>query len=167
MPVIVNSESVVRHARFLSECAVELGVPVIGTTQNAVKLGGFVDELGNEQPTYDKMSFSCMGSGEFAAALSATGRRHVIVAGVETHICVMQTCLDLLDKGFQVTCVLDAISSRTEALHKAGVKRLRDSGVSLSLCDSVVYEWMRTASHPAFRTILKKVISLDSVEIKK
>jgi nicotinamidase-related amidase len=100
-----------------------------------------------------------MKNPEFSSQLRASGRKTVIVVGIETHICVSQTCLDLLDAGYAVAVCPDAASARTQDRHKLGMERLRDAGVVPIHTEALVYEWMVSANHPQFRDILQVVKS--------
>lgn len=142
----------------LCRAAKILGVPTVATTQYASRMGGVVSEvaeaLGGGE-VQDKMTFSCAGSVAFLERL--TGFRQVVICGVETHICVTQTALDLLHLGYQVHVCPDAVTSRTVEKHKLGMERLRDSGVVPCAAEASVYEWMVAAGTPEFKQILPLV----------
>ena len=91
------------------------------------------------------------------AALQETGRKQMLLCGVETHICVCQTACDLLHAGFAVHVAADAVSSRTTEKHTLGMERIRDGGVLPCAAESAVYEWLGEAGTPAFREVLKWV----------
>ena len=132
-------------------------VPLIATTQNAAKLGGLTPEvaaaLGNAR-LHDKLSFSCVQDSFTLEAIRATRRRQIVVCGVETHICVAQTALDLDHLGLDITVAADAASSRTVERHKLGMERLRDSEILPASAEAVVYEWLGAAGTAEFRTLL-------------
>jgi nicotinamidase-related amidase len=114
---IFERERVLQNCRLLIQAANILKVPVVATLQYAQKMGGVVPEIAEVLPQgcepIDKMCFSCYGSEPFRAALMASERTQVVVCGVESHICVMQTALDALGAGFQVQVPEDAVSSRS------------------------------------------------------
>jgi nicotinamidase-related amidase len=145
----------------LARAAAILHVPVLLTTQNAARLGGVVpvvrEAAGDDAPAFDKLSFSCADSHGFLGALRATGRTQVVLCGVETHICVSQTAHDLLHAGFQAHVAADAVSSRSLEKHKLGMERLRDAGVKPCAAEAAVYEWLRAAGTPEFKSILPLV----------
>jgi nicotinamidase-related amidase len=103
------------------------------------------------------MCFSCGGSPPFLAALEATGRRQVLLCGVETHICVSQTAHDLAHAGYRVHVAADAVSSRSLEKHKLGMERIRDAGIKPCAAEAAVYEWLGEAGTAEFREILKLV----------
>src|SRR5579884_4218487 len=107
-----EADRVVAAARLLIEGCKTLDVPILATTQYARRLGGLVGDVGPREPI-DKMAFSCAAHPDFREALAATGRDQVLLCGVETHICVQQTALDLLHQGYQVHCAADAVSARS------------------------------------------------------
>ncbi|HVT12650.1 MAG TPA: isochorismatase family protein [Fimbriimonadaceae bacterium] len=162
MQAIWEAERVLRRTDFLLRIAALVGVPVLATEQYPRRMGGTNPLLMPfllEAP-FGKMSFSCCGCEAFMARLEETGRRQAILVGIETHICVSQTAADLLNSGFEVVVCPDAVSARTVEMHKLGMERMRDSGALPMHSESVAYEWMGTAEHPAFREALKVVKEL-------
>ena len=175
LKVIHDADRVLANARLLLQSAAILGVPVIATTQNAARLGG-VDESvaplleaagspgrgGCASPTtgasvIDKMVFSAARCPDFATALTSLGRKQIVLCGVETHICVTQTALDLRAAGHQVHVAVDACSSRSMEKHKLGMERLRDNGALPIATEAAVYELLGQAGTPAFKQILPLV----------
>lgn len=161
MTAIADSDRVDARSRFLVEVAHALGVPILGTEQNRARMGELDPRIAERLsvPPIDKMSFGCTGAPAFVAALEATGRRQVVVVGIETHICVSLTALSLVESGYSVVVCPDAVSSRTVERHKLGMERLRDGGVVPAHTEAVCYEWMDTAEHPKFRDVLSIVKS--------
>ena len=159
--VLCESDRLLGRSLFTARSAAVLEIPVLATVQNQAKMGELLPELAEylSIPAFDKMSFSAAGCPEFMAALLATGRKQVVIVGVETHICVCLTALDLLKDGFEVVVCPDGVTSRTMDRHKLGMERIRDAGVVPAHTESVVYEWMQTADHPKFRDVLKIVKS--------
>jgi len=157
--VIHDTDRVLANARLLLQSAAVLGIPVIATTQNAARLGGLEEGIAAliNTPIVDKMVFSAARSDEFTAALTALDRKQIVLCGVETHICVTQTALDLVDAGYQVHVAVDAVSSRTMEKHKLGMERLRDNGALPIATESAVYELLGQAGTPAFKQILPLV----------
>ncbi len=105
----------------------------------------------------DKMTFSAARSAAFMELLEDTGRRQVVIVGIETHICVCLTALDLVQKGYEVVVCPDATSSSTNDRHKLGMERIRDAGVVPAHSEAIAYEWMGAATHPKFKDILQLV----------
>jgi isochorismate hydrolase len=148
-----------RMTRFLRGAAA-LGAPMLWTEQLPDKLGPTREEIRQTLPPGSpivKASFSCCGSDVFLAALKDAARRQVVLCGIETHVCVLQTALDLLELGYEVAIVEDATSSRSAADRAGALRRMERAGAEVLCVESALYEWMRTAEHPAFREILKLV----------
>lgn len=157
LKVIHEADRVIDRSRFLLDCAQTLGVPVIATTQNAERMGGLDPTLGFRGVTVDKMQFGCWANPDFRSAVLLSLRRQVILVGVEAHICIMQTALEMVEAGFEVSICADAVSARQADHVKVATKRMRDAGVVVTHTESVVYEWLRTAQHPQFRDVLQVV----------
>jgi len=160
--VIHGRERLTENVRLLAQAAATLSIPILTTVQYAERMGGIVPEITEVLPFHtenpvDKLDFSCAGSEEFTALLMATGRRQILLCGVETHICVSQTALDLVHLGYQVHVAVDAVSSRTLEKHKLGMERMRDSGVLPCAAEAAVYELLGAAGTPDFKSILKLV----------
>ena len=157
--VMHGREELVTGLCQLTACAKALGIPVIAMEQLPDKMGPTIPELrelldGVATPLA-KATFSCTESGAFREALADSGRRQVIVAGIETHICVYQTAMGLADD-YEVHVVSDAVSSRTAQNKAAALARMADrDGIELTTVEMAVFEMLRTAEHPAFRDILR------------
>ncbi len=160
LKVIFERERVVSNAVRLIEAAKVLSVPTLVTLQYAQKLGdctqAVADALTHDE-RFDKMSFSCLGSWEFVEALERTGRRQVILVGVETHVCINQTAHDLLQNGYCVHVVKDAVSSRTAENWSVGIEKMSDSGCLITSTETAIFELVRDASRPEFKQILPLV----------
>lgn len=158
MKAIHEAERVERRSKLLIRSAQVLDIPVLSTVQNPERMGGFHDEILDKRlPPIEKMAFSCWGSPEFRDKLQAFERSCVVLVGIESHICITLTALDLLVAGYKVFVCPDAISARSHEMHKLGMERMRDSGVMPSHTETLIYEWMGTAEHPSFRDILPLV----------
>ncbi len=159
LPPIFEKERLVRNSQLLIRLAGILRIPALLTTQYCKGLGKVVPEVASLLPDakpMDKLEFSCFGSGEFTAALKALpGRRNtVLLCGMETHICVMQTALGALEHGYHVHVASDAVSSRAEWNWKIGLLRMRDAGAVISSTEMMLYELLRSSGAPAFKEIL-------------
>lgn len=137
-----------------------LGVPVIWLEQVPDKMGPTIEPL--REPLaglnpISKSAFSCCGEAEFNKALERTLRKQVIVAGIETHVCVYQTALDLLASGYEVEVVEDAVSSRSAESKELALNKLVSAGAGLTTVEMIMFELMRTTLHPKFRDILKLI----------
>ncbi len=162
--VMHERERLTANVRLLVETAGILGVPVVPTTQYAERMGGVAPEITQSyrdavSKAVDKLCFSCAGADGFLEGLASLGRRQVLLCGVETHICVSQTALDLTQQGYQVHVAADAVSSRTLEKHKLGMERMRDSGVLPCAAEAAVYELMQAAGTAEFKAILPLVKS--------
>jgi nicotinamidase-related amidase len=155
---IFERDRVVSHCRLLIEAARTLNVPIVATLQYAERMGGLVpditDALGSSQiSTFDKMTFSCCGSDEVNIAIADSGRKQVLLCGVESHICIAQTALDLMQQGYQVHVALDAVSSRTASRHEIGLRKVLAAGVTGCSSEQAVFEMLETASASEFKSI--------------
>jgi len=137
-----------------------LEVPIITTLQAPEKLGNMpsalMEALGGVTPIA-KISFSAMRAPDFMLALHQLDRKQVILMGIEAHVCVLQTGLDLLDARYEVHVLSDGSFSRTAENHDLALGRLHDAGAVISSVETALFELLRTARHPAFRTISKLV----------
>ena len=160
LAVMHERERLVANVRLLIEAAYHLHVAVVPTTQNEKRMGWVVPEITELYRDFavakstDKMCFSCVGAEGFSEGLASLGRRQVLLCGVETHICVSQTALDLMHQGYQVHVAADAVSSRSLEKHKLGMERMRDSGVLPCAAEAAVYELLREAGTSAFKSLL-------------
>ncbi len=137
-----------------------LGIPILWVEQNPQGLGPTIPEiadiLSNIQPI-SKMSFSSCRNDDFLQALNALNRKQVLVAGIEAHVCVYQTAADIVDIGYEVQVVTDAVSSRNVENKEIGLQRMRDSGVTLTSVEAALFELLKVAEGEQFREILKIV----------
>ncbi len=152
MPAISHGEEVVDRCTVLATIAGLMEVPILGTEQLPDKLGYNVEavrELCDQ--TLAKHHFDACPDG--LVDVLPEGRQHIVVAGCETHVCMMQTALSLLDAGYKVWVVADATGSRNEFDRDVALDRLSESGARLVTLEMVAFEWMRHCKHPQFRTI--------------
>jgi nicotinamidase-related amidase len=159
---ISTSKTIVRAAKLLLETAQVLSVPRIATSQDRKRLGDIADGLAPflPEPVLDKRGFSCTSLPEFQKRLQETGRNSVVIAGIETHICVMQTCLDLLNKDFQVAIVTDAVGAGGVEDHLRGLDRMEKSGALLVTTEMLIYELLGSSENEAFKKLLPKIKEL-------
>lgn len=148
---------VIVQAGILMEAARMLGVPVNTTEQYPKGLGPTVEELDYLMPddikAIEKSVFSCAGSREFLDIIGSYSRRQVILCGMETHVCIVQTAMELLDEGYTVFVVEDAVCSRREMNSRNALERMRAAGVVITNTESVVFEWLRDAAHEIFKPV--------------
>jgi nicotinamidase-related amidase len=158
LPVVAAAEVVIDRCGRLAAAAALLGVPAILTEQYPRGLGPTAPALaGRLPPAVSKLAFSCCGSDAFVAALPATAAT-VVLAGLETHVCVAQTALDLLARGLGVFVAVDAVASRHAIDHEFGLRRLEASGAVLTTSEAVLFEWCRSAEHPQFQAVRRLVL---------
>jgi nicotinamidase-related amidase len=155
-----RSGEVLNRVKFLVEAANLLGLPVLATEQYRERMGGTEGSLAEliGQAALDKMSFSCCGIDSFNTALANLQRKQAILVGIETHICVNQTAHHLVEQVQSgVFVCVDAVTARTEDRHRIGMERIRALGATPAHTESIVYEWLGSASHPQFKEALKLV----------
>ncbi len=136
------------------------GIPVIVTEQIPEKLGPTIEPVASllpDAPRIPKADFSCCGDEKIMKALKAAERRKVLLCGIETHVCVYQTAIDLLGFGYDVYLVADAVSSRTVLNREIGIRKMCDEGARLASTEMVLFELIRSADDPKFREIFKIV----------
>ncbi|HUI27280.1 MAG TPA: isochorismatase family protein [Candidatus Kryptonia bacterium] len=159
--VTVGHESVVRALGRLLRVSGLLQIPLLVTEQYPKGLGHTLKELVELLPpgqaVIEKMSLSCCGENDFAAALDALRRRQIVVCGLEMHACINQTVHDLLDQGYQVHLPRDAISSRFEGDVQMGWDKMIGSGAIPSSVEMIALEWLRTAAAPEFKAVQKLI----------
>lgn len=150
-------EGVIRNARILLDAATRLDIPVLATEQYPKGLGPTVSELAANlpggAPRLEKTCFSCAGDESFRVALASSGRTQVILAGMEAHVCVLETALELRASGREVFVVEDACCSRNRSHHSNAMERLRAAGVIVTNTESVLFEWLRDARNEHFKAI--------------
>jgi nicotinamidase-related amidase len=157
MPAIEAGADVVANARRLIDVAQTLDVPWLITEQNAKGLGPTVPELlsGADAAIFHKTSFDACRMPGFLDRLP--DRRDLVVAGCETHVCVLQTALGLLQAGRRVFLVRDAVGSRRAESKETAIRRLERHGAEIVTTEMVIFEWLETAEHPRFRDALALV----------
>ncbi|HXB99323.1 MAG TPA: hydrolase [Terriglobales bacterium] len=159
LPPIWEKERLVRNVQLLIRMAGILKIPALVTTQYAKGLGNTVPDIASllpGSPPIDKLMFSCFGSDVFCSLLKRLPgpRTTVLLCGMETHICVMQTAMGALREGYLVHVASDAVSSRAELNWRVGLDRMRAAGAILSSTEMMIYELLRSSGAPAFRELL-------------
>jgi nicotinamidase-related amidase len=159
LPAIFEAGRVVRNSQLLLRLAELLKLPVVLTTQNAAGLGPTVPEIQSLTQAIepiDKTSFGCFGDEAFKRALKASAPQAntLLVAGIESHICVTQTVLGALEDGYLVHVAEDAVSSRTPENWRVGLQRMERSGAVMSSTEMMVYELLGRSNTAEFKAIL-------------
>ncbi|MDD4914477.1 MAG: isochorismatase family protein [Methylococcales bacterium] len=156
MPEQAVQSMTTNTARMLTAAQI-LGVPVLVTEQYPQGLGAttrdITDHLPPGAPVFAKTGFSCCQAAGFNQALLALGRRQIILAGQEAHVCVLQTALELLHLGHQVFVVEDALCSRLSSHMLSALQRMAQQGATIVCHESVLFEWLKDAAHADFKTI--------------
>ncbi len=149
----------IANSSILMESARELSLPVIATEQYVRGLGETIEAVKSQFPTaaLEKITFSCCGDVKFVEALKATGRTQIILTGMETHVCVLQTALELLEAGFVVHVVRDAVMSRHEKNWLTGLDVMGAAGAVITSTETVVFQLLKRAGTEEFKKLSKLV----------
>lgn len=160
LPAMCERERVLREAARLVQGAVALRLPVFVTEQSRKGIGPTVPELASLVPGFaprEKLAFSALGDTGLLDELAGRQVDSVVLCGIEAHVCVCQTALELLATGHRVFVVADATSSRTPENWRAGRERMRDAGAVLVSTEMILFELLRRAGTEEFKAILKLV----------
>ena len=160
VPAMQAPARTIRNTRLLLSAASEMGVPALLTEQYPEGLGSTVPEIARaagEARVLSKLHFSCMEDPAFAQAFKSLNRKQAVLAGMEAHICVMQTAASLIGDGVQVFVVSDATASRTIESERACIDRLQAIGAGIVTTEMVVYEWLGRAGTEPFKRMLKLI----------
>jgi len=160
LPAIHEHERVLHNAIRLARGAAVFDLPVVVTEQYRKGLGATIPELAASVPAFnpaEKLAFSACGAPQVLEALGRGQIRHVLLCGIEAHVCVCQTALDLLEKGFTVFVAADAVSSRTPQNHQAGLERMRAAGALCVSTEMALFEWLGRAGTDEFKQVLALV----------
>jgi len=155
-----DKEHLFDNIRILIKAAKILGIPLIWCQQCPQALGPTVPpiaELLTESEPIDKSSFSCCGEDNFNDRLRALGRQQVLLCGIESHVCIYQTTVDLLRKGYTVDIIADAISSRTLENKQLAIQRMAAEGANIGSTEMAIFELLCTAEYPEFRKVAKLI----------
>jgi nicotinamidase-related amidase len=158
LPLIPQGRALVRNVAFLVDAATLLGMPVLATEQYPRGLGPTVPELAARLPHRpDKTAFSSCGAAGIVDTLHREARPKVVLAGMETHVCVMQTALDLLALDFRVFVPVDAVAARYAIDHDTALRRMGAAGAVLTTAEGCAFEWVGGSAHPQFKAISRLV----------
>jgi len=160
LPVIFEKERVLQNVLRLIQGAAILKVPVFATEQYRKGLGPTVPEVVAAIPAFaplEKVAFSACGAAGFLTALKNRKVSETILCGIEAHVCVSQTCLDLLEQGATVFVVSDAVSSRTPENYRSGLDRMRAAGAVIVSTEMALFELLERAGTEEFKQVLALV----------
>ncbi len=159
-PAVSDPADVIRNAGILMRAAARLGVPLVVSEQYPQGLGATVPELralAPESARIAKLSFSCADDPALRQRIREAQRSLIVIAGLEAHVCVLQSALGLQQAGYQIVVVADAISSRTPANRDAALQRLRENGVEVATTEMVLFEWLGQAGTPEFKELSRLI----------
>ena len=163
LPALAGHEALVQQAQRLIKIAKLLDIPILFLEENPSSLGPTLNsllDLAPLAPVYSKMAFGCAEEPfilqEFLT-LRGQNRDHLVMAGAEAHVCVMQTALGLSAKGFHVAVVCDAVGSRRILDKDIALIRMANAGLTMLSVEMIAFEWLRTASAPPFKSLLELV----------
>jgi len=159
--VMVEREALLQHLTTLLRGLQLLDVPIVWMEQVPEKIGPTVpilrELLESDHQSIAKTSFSGFGDVKVRAAIEGLGRKHIVLAGMEAHVCVYQTASDLVRAGYRVSVVADAVTSRTLENKKIALEMIRNCGAQLTSVEAILFELLGSAEHPAFREIAKLI----------
>lgn len=159
-PFIHENEILTEKVSRLIKGLRTLGIEIIVTEQYSKGLGATIKPVQESLGDYkhlEKMSFSCCRLSDFNSRLSTSGKKFVIICGIESHVCVLQTVLDLLEKGYTPVLVEDCVSSRNPNDKKIAVERMRAEGAIITTYESILFELLEVSGTEEFKTISKIV----------
>ncbi len=158
--LMYRKESLFENTRKLIKGCQVLGIPIIVTEQYPKGLGPTIPEIADLFPDFrplPKVAFSCCGDEGFQRELRAVARQQILVCGIETHVCVYQTTMDLLGAQYHVEIVEDAVSSRAQEDRGTALQRMRDEGARTTSVEMALFELMKVAEGPRFKEVSKIV----------
>lgn len=158
VPAMREASTLVARSRFLLAGLAVYSVPIVSTRQYPKGLGDTLPEIKELAPSatvFDKTTFSCLETPSIRAHIVQSSRPNILLAGIETHICVLQTALDLIELGKTVYLVVDCVSSRSELDHNVALQRLIGAGVIPTTSETSLFELARAAGSPEFKAISK------------
>jgi nicotinamidase-related amidase len=154
--VMNDKEMLVKNLQALVKGIQILEVPIILTEQNPDGLGPTIAEVAELTPAVNripKFSFSCCGEERFLRELNALNRKQAVITGIETHVCVYQTAVDLIGLGYYVQVVADCVSSRAFFNSNIALERLKTERIVLTSTEMVLFELLKTAENPRLKDI--------------
>ena len=155
-PLVLNSAALVSRCEWLLRLASDLNVPLVISEQYPRGLGKTVATLltaATPEQCVEKVHFSCYREPSFVNHWQDIGRNQVVICGIETHVCVLQTAIDMVNAGVDVFVVVDAVSCRHELDQKYGLKRMKQAGINLVTAEMVFFEWVGQAGTPEFKAL--------------
>lgn len=164
VPSIFNKEEILNSAKILIETFHILELPIFLSEQYPKGLGETVDDLkkkvdkANNLKKFIKTSFSCYDLDSFRIELELSKKKQIVIAGIESHICVLQTSFDLIAAGFEVFLVNEGIGSRKLSYRNISIQRMLSKGITLTNIEMIIFELLRSSNHDKFKELTKKFI---------
>ena len=159
LPAMASPADVLRNGAFLLKGAGEFAVPVLVSEQYPKGIGRTVPDLGRlvgANSVYEKIEFSCYANPALRESLNVAGRQ-TIIFGIEAHVCVLQTAIDMAEAGHDVTVIADAVSSRAQSSKDLALRRMEKAGVRLATTEMVLFEWLGKAGSESFKRISQMI----------
>lgn len=160
LPAMAEPAMVLRNAAILLKAAARLGIPVLASEQYPKGLGHTVPELADLLPAgsvMEKVAFSCLGEAGPTDRIASLGRKQAVICGIEAHVCVLQTAMDLAAKGYDVFVVRDAVSSRAALSVDTALARFHRTGIQVVTTEMVAFEWLGRAGSDEFKEISRLI----------
>ena len=160
VPLIREHLKLVKKINLLLNIFSKLELPILLSEQYPIGLGKTVSEINANSAKIlknEKTTFSCWKNLDFKKNLSKISKKQLILCGIETHICVLQTCLDLINNSFEVFVAEDAVNSRNEKSHLLGIERMRSSGINIVSVEMVLFELLGNSKHKDFKELSKLI----------
>ena len=152
-----KQEPIIKYSSILANASGIMNIPIILTEQYPQGLGKTIFPISSiideNTPVIEKTFFSAMQSNEFKEQIQATGKKNIIIAGIETHICVYQTVIDLIKEGYNVVVAKDACASRSSDCFKTGIQLMKDAGAQISNVEIILFELLKTSKNSYFKPI--------------
>jgi nicotinamidase-related amidase len=158
--LMYEREVLFKNIQILIKAAKSLAIPIIWCQQCPEALGATLPDIANlltDNKPINKASFSCCSEEQFNSKLKALGRQQVLLCGIEAHVCIYQTAVDLCKKGIKVDVIADAVSSRTLENKQTAISRMKTEGININCTEMALFELLRTAEHPKFKEIAKLI----------
>lgn len=158
-PAMAEGDKIIENIMILMKAASKLATPILVSEQYPKGLGPSVKQIASLSggDVIEKISFSCMAEDDFGGRFHKLGRRQAVVAGIEAHVCVLQTAMQLLDRGCKVFVVADATTSRTRDNHQLALQRLQVAGAEIVSTEMVLFEWLERADSRNFKELRKLI----------
>jgi nicotinamidase-related amidase len=161
IPAVLNSERFIDRCEWILKLATKMDVPVLVSEQYPKGLGRTVQQLCpylDQKNRIEKLHFSCMQEPHYVQRLQEYNKKQLIIFGIEAHVCVLQTAIEMQEAGFDVYVVVDAVSSRNEQDLKYGLKRMKQAGIHLITAEMVLFEWLRQSGTSDFKVLSKEFL---------